>query len=67
MSEEAPYRIANHPDGFCVCGHSAAAHGSNGYICAACDCLKFRAIAPAIDLPEQSVTVLTGPPASKPC
>lgn len=30
------------PEGKCLCGHSGAAHGSNGLICAACECKKFR-------------------------
>lgn len=25
----------------CVCGHTLATHGSNGFICCACKCKKF--------------------------
>lgn len=28
-------------EGMCICGHSGAAHGSKGMICAACSCKQF--------------------------
>ena len=36
------YQIAHHAEGQCKCGHAAAAHGSSGMICCACECRKFE-------------------------
>jgi len=49
MSEQATYKISNGADGGkCQCGPAAAAHGSNGFICAvgSCKCRKYIAAAP---------------------
>jgi hypothetical protein len=43
MSGSAELPIHKRIQGYCECGHSADAHGSNGYVCAACKCKKFRA------------------------
>lgn len=43
--EQSTYRIktSDRPDSLkcLVCGHSLAAHGSNGLICCACKCTRF--------------------------
>ena len=41
------YQIAHHAEGQCAnpaCGHTAAAHGSSGMICCACQCRKFEQV-----------------------
>lgn len=42
MSGMAELPIHKRLTGYCVCGHSADAHGSNGIICAVCICKKFE-------------------------
>lgn len=42
MSGMAELPIHQQLEGYCACGHSAAAHGSNGFICAVCPCRKFK-------------------------
>jgi hypothetical protein len=42
MSEVTTYKIKKDCESYCVCGHSGAAHGLNGFICCACDCKKFE-------------------------
>ena len=42
---EATYKINNcplPPSTKCVCGHTVAAHGSNGMICVVCKCKMFK-------------------------
>jgi hypothetical protein len=41
MSGSAELPLHTKLAGKCICGHSAEAHGSNGFICCACDCKKF--------------------------
>lgn len=38
---ETTYRISLTAEGKCECGHTGAAHGSNGYICCVCGCKRF--------------------------
>lgn len=42
MSGSAELPLHKRITGYCVCGHSAEAHGSNGFICCACPCKKFE-------------------------
>jgi len=45
MPEESAYKINNSSfisSDKCVCGHTFAAHGSRGLICAACKCKEFK-------------------------
>jgi hypothetical protein len=42
MSGSAELPIHKRLLGYCICGHSADAHGSNGIICAVCICMKFE-------------------------
>lgn len=45
VPETATYNIkqGNIPDSaMCECGHSFAAHGSKGMICAGCRCVQFK-------------------------
>jgi hypothetical protein len=44
MSGAAELPIHQQLFGYCECGHSAEAHGSNGFICAGCSCKKFKAV-----------------------
>lgn len=39
---ETSYSINSTLEGMCVCGHSGAAHGSNGFICCVCRCKRFQ-------------------------
>jgi hypothetical protein len=41
MSGAAELPVFKKLVGYCECGHTADAHGSNGFICAACHCKKF--------------------------
>jgi hypothetical protein len=42
MSGSAELPICKQLSGYCTCGHSAAAHGSKGFICAVCPCREFE-------------------------
>jgi hypothetical protein len=44
IQSETTYKISNSREGYCTCGHTGAAHGSNGFICCACDCKKFEQV-----------------------
>lgn len=53
---EATYKIDNseyRPSDKCICTHTFAAHGSNGYICCACSCPEFKSVSECNDYTQE--------------